>query len=346
MHAPHTRPDNAMTNTWSVRPRLRSVAVLGTGSAVPTRVLSNVDLEGMVDTSDEWIVSRTGIRERRVVDGQATSDLALAAAKRALLAAEVDAAAVEMIVVATVTPDEVCPPVACRVQAGLGAHRAAGFDLSAACSGFVNALMTGHRLVAAGAFANCLVIGADVMSSITDYRQREMCVLFGDAAGAVFLGEPRDGGAILDHIVGIDGTGADTIRVPAGGSRRPASAATVAGREHFLQMNGKEVFKFAVQKLPEVVAELLARNGLGIADLALLVPHQANLRILEAGCKRLGLPLDRVMIDVDRYGNTASGSVPLALDEAARAGRIRRGDLVALVSFGGGLSWAGSLLRW
>jgi 3-oxoacyl-[acyl-carrier-protein] synthase-3 len=210
----------------------------------------------------------------------------------------------------------------------------------------MNALMTGHRLVASGAFANCLVIGADVMSAITDYEQRETCVLFGDAAGAVFLGEPRDGGAILDHVVGIDGSGADTIIVPAGGSRRPATSRTVAGREHFLQMNGKEVFKFAAQKMPEIVEELLARNGVGIDDLALLVPHQANLRILEAGSKRLGLPLERVMINVDRYGNTASGSIPLALDEAARSGRIRRGDLVCLVSFGGGLSWAGTLIRW
>jgi 3-oxoacyl-[acyl-carrier-protein] synthase-3 len=320
--------------------------VLGTGSRVPARTLTNADLEGMVDTTDEWIVTRTGIRERRVVDGQATSDLAIAAGRKALRDAEVKAEQVELILVATVTPDECCPPVSCRVQSALGASRAAGFDIAAACSGFMNALMTGHRLVASGAFANCLVIGADVMSAITDYEQRETCVLFGDAAGAVFLGEPRDGGAILDHVVGIDGSGADTIIVPAGGSRRPATSRTVAGREHFLQMNGKEVFKFAAQKMPEIVEELLARNGVGIDDLALLVPHQANLRILEAGSKRLGLPLERVMINVDRYGNTASGSIPLALDEAARSGRIRRGDLVCLVSFGGGLSWAGTLIRW
>jgi 3-oxoacyl-[acyl-carrier-protein] synthase-3 len=332
---------------WSrARPRLREVAVLGTGSRVPARTLTNAELEGMVDTSDEWIVTRTGIRERRVVDGQATSDLAIAAGRKALRDAEVTAAQVALILVATVTPDECCPPVSCRVQTGIGASRAAGFDIAAACSGFMNALMTGHRLVASGAFANCLVIGADVMSSITDYEQRDTCVLFGDAAGAVFLGEPRDGGAILDHVVGIDGSGADTIIVPAGGSRRPASAETVAAREHFLQMNGKEVFKFAAQKMPEIVEELLARNGLGIDDLTLLVPHQANLRILEAGSKRLGLPLERVMINVDRYGNTASGSIPLALDEAARSGRIRRGDLVCLASFGGGLSWAGTLIRW
>ncbi|MBL8728992.1 MAG: ketoacyl-ACP synthase III [Planctomycetes bacterium] len=332
---------------WTISPpRLRPVAVLGTGSGVPPRTLTNADLEGMVDTTDEWIVTRTGIRERRLVDGQATSDLAIAAAEQALLAAGVEADQVELILVATVTPDECCPPVACRVQAALGAHRAAGFDLSAACSGFMNALMTGHRLVGAGAFANCLVIGADTMSALTDYERRDMCVLFGDAAGATYLGEPRDGGEILDQLVGIDGRGAEMIMAPAGGSRRPATLETVARREHFLQMNGKEVFKFAVQKMPEIVETLLGRNGYSIDDLTLLVPHQANLRILEAGAKRLGLPLERVMINVDRYGNTASGSVPLALDEAVRTGRIRRGDLVCLASFGGGLSWAGSLIRW
>jgi 3-oxoacyl-[acyl-carrier-protein] synthase-3 len=191
------------------------------------------------------------------------------------------------------------------VQFALGASNAAGFDLSVACSGFVNAFMTGHRLVAAGAFRNCLVIGADVMSSMTDYTDRESCILFGDAAGAVFLGEPRDGGDILDHIVGLDGRGADLIKTAAGGSRRPASAATVAERAHSLRMSGREVFKFAVQKMPAVVTELLERNGFGIDDLALVVPHQANLRIIEAGAQRLGLPMDRVAVNVDRLGNTA-----------------------------------------
>lgn len=347
MHPLFTAMESTLELAWTMSPpRLRPVAILGTGSNVPPRRLTNADLEQTVDTSDEWIVTRTGIRERRIVDGQATSDLAIAAARGALQAAGVDAGQVELILVATVTPDEVCPPVSCRVQAAIGAERAAGFDLSAACSGFLNALMTGHRLVASGAYANCLVVGADVMSSMTDYQARDMCVLFGDAAGAVFLGEPRDGGVVIDHLLGLDGRGADMILTPAGGSRRPASAATVAGREHFLRMNGKEVFKFAVQKLPEVMQELLARNGLGVDDLAMLVPHQANLRILEAGAKRLGLPMERVMVNVDRYGNTSAGSIPLALDEAVRSGRIRRGDLVGLVSFGGGLSWGGSLIRW
>lgn len=330
---------------WA-QPRLRPVAVLGTGSAVPERRLTNADLERMVDTTDEWIVTRTGIRERRIVAGEAASDLATAAAQRALAAAGVAAAAVELIVVATITPDESCPPTACRVQTAIGAHRAAGFDLSAACSGFLNALMTGHRLVGAGAFANCLVIGVDVMSAITDYGQRDLCVLFGDAAGAVLLGQPRDGALVLDHALGIDGRGADLIVTPAGGSRQPASAATVAARAHFLHMNGREVFKFAVQKFPDVMQELLARNGCRVDDLALLVPHQANLRILEAGAKRLGLPMERVAVNVDRYGNTSSASIPLAFDEAVRSGRLHRGDLVGMVSFGGGLSWAGSLLRW
>lgn len=334
-------------SAWNLTsPRLRPVAVLGTGSGLPARTLTNADLERMVDTTDEWIVTRTGIRERRLVDGEATSDLALRAAQQALRAAGVGADKVELVLVATVTPDEPCPPVACRVQAALGAERATAFDVGAACSGFLYALMTGHRLVASGAFANCLVIGADTMSTMTDYERRDMCVLFGDAAGAVFLGEPRDGGEVLDHVVGTDGRGAEMIITPAGGSRRPATAATVARREHFLQMNGKEVFKFAVQKMPEVVEQVLARNGYSIDDLALLVPHQANLRILEAGAKRLGLPLERVMITIDRFGNTAAGSVPQALDEAVRSGRIRRGDLVCLASFGGGLTWGSTLIRW
>lgn len=340
-------PQISVSTTWSSSsPRLRSVAILSTGSGVPPRVLTNADLEGMVDTTDEWIVTRTGIRERHIVNAQATSDLAIVAAQQALTGAGVLAEHVAMIIVATVTPDESCPPVACRVQAAIGAHHAAGFDVSAACSGFMNALFTGSKLVASGAIANCLVIGADTMSAMTDYKRRDMCVLFGDAAGAVFLGEPRDGGVILDQLLGIDGRGGDMILTPAGGSRRPATHETVERREHFLQMNGKEVFKFAVQKMPAVVNELLIRNGFTIDDLSLLVPHQANLRILETGAARLGLPLDRVMINIDRYGNTAAGSIPLALHEAARDGRINRGDLVCLVSFGGGLSWAGALIRW
>jgi len=305
-----------------------------------------MDLEGMVDTTDEWIVTRTGIRERRVVSGEATSDLATAAARQALVAAGVTAAQVEMIIVATVTPDELCPPVSCRVQAALGAHRAAGFDLSAACSGFLNALFTGEKLVASGTVTNCLVIGADTMSALTDYERRDTCVLFGDAAGAVLLGEPRDGARIVDQLIGIDGRGADMILTPAGGSRRPATHETVERREHFIQMQGKDVFKFAVNKMPELVDVLLTRNGYTIDDLALLVPHQANLRILEAGAKRLGLSDDRVMVNIHRYGNTAAGSVPLALDEAVRAGRIHPADLVCLAAFGGGLSWAGALIRW
>lgn len=327
-------------------PRRRPVAVCGTGAALPSRVLTNADFTRMVPTSDEWIVSRTGIRERRVVDREATSDLAGVAAQKALAAAQMDPAAVELILVATCTPDEPCPPVACRLQAALGAHRAAGFDINAACSGFLNAFATGHQMVAGGAVGNCLVVGADVMSSLTDYTDRETSILFGDGAGAVVLGEPHGGGHILDHVLGLDGRGADLIRAPAGGSRRPASLTTVAEKQHALRMNGREVFKFAVQKMPEIVEQLLARNGLAIGDLDLLVPHQANLRILEAGAKRLGLPMEKVLVNVDRLGNTAAASVPLALDEAARTGRIAAGDLVCMVAFGGGLSWGASLVRW
>jgi 3-oxoacyl-[acyl-carrier-protein] synthase-3 len=326
---------------------LRRVGILGTGSHTPERVLTNQDLERLCDTSDEWIVTRTGMRERRLVAaGETTSDLATAAGRRALDAAGLAAGDVELILVATVTPDHVCPPTACYVQQKLGAPRAAGFDVSAACSGFMNALSTGHHLVAAGAFGNALVIGADVLSSITDYQDRQSCVLFGDAAGAVVLAPDPDGAELLDHVLGIDGSGADLIIMPAGGSAKPASIDTVTRREHYLTLEGRKVFRFAVTRFAEVIDEVLARNGFTVGDLDLIVPHQANLRILEAAAERLGVGMDRLFVNVDRYGNTSSASVPLALDEAVRQGRIHRGDLVCLVAFGGGLTWGASLVRW
>lgn len=325
----------------------RRVGILGTGSHVPDRVLTNGDLERLVDTSDEWIVTRTGMRERRIgAPGQATSDFATEAARRALQCSGVAADDLQLIVVATVTPDHICPPTACLLQHRLGASRAAGFDLSAACSGFVNGLATAHGLLAAGVHDRALVVGADMLSTITDYQDRESCILFGDAAGAVVLGPEPDGGELLDHLTGIDGSGADLIQVPAGGSRRPASTATVLQRQHFLTLQGRKVFRFAVEKMCEVVSEICARNGMEVGDLDLLIPHQANLRILEAAAARLGLAMDRVFVNVDRYGNTSSASVPLALDQAVREGRLRRGYHACLVAFGGGLTWGATLLRW
>ncbi|MEQ8767126.1 MAG: beta-ketoacyl-ACP synthase III [Planctomycetota bacterium] len=326
---------------------LKRVGVLGVGSYAPERILSNEDLERLVDTSDEWIQTRTGMRERRIVaKDQATSDLCYAASKVALERAGLAAEEIGVIIVATVTPDHVCPATACHLQRLLGAKQAAGFDLSVACTGFVNALMTGHSLVASGAFPNALVLGADSLSTITNYEDRESCVLFGDGAGAVVLAPTNEGSQIIDHIVGIDGEGADMIIVPAGGSRRPASHETVDNREHALQLQGRKVFRFAVTKFAEVVPAIVARNGFEIDDLDLIIPHQANLRIIEAGADKLGVSMDKVLVNVDRFGNTSSASIPLAIDEACRTGRLQRGNLVCLVGFGGGLSWGASLLRW
>ncbi|GAB4142276.1 MAG: ketoacyl-ACP synthase III [Planctomycetota bacterium] len=314
---------------------------------IPEGVLTNEDLEKMVRTSDEWIRERTGVRERRVVrPGQAASDLAAAAARQALAAAGLAASDVELIVVATVTPDSACPATACHVQRKLGAARAAGFDVSSACSGFETALLVGHNLVGSGAFENALVIGADVLSAITDYQDRNTCVLFGDGAGAVVLGAEAAERLILDHVTGIDGTGANLIEIPAGGSARPADHGTVDRREHFIRLDGRRVYRFAVGKICEVVTELAERNGIEVGEIDVLVPHQANLRIIEAAAEKLGLPMERVVVNIDRFGNTSSASIPIALDEAARGGRIRRGDLVCTVAFGGGLSWAGTLIEW
>ena len=363
-------PEQAGTRT--LNRGLRQVHVLGTGSCVPDRVLTNHDLEQLVDTSDDWILARTGMRERRLASpGQGTSDLAVEAATHALEQSGLSPADLELILVATVTADNICPPAACRVQMKLGAHRAAGFDINTACSGFMNALFTGHHLVAAGAFENAVVIGADILSSITDYEDRESCVLFGDGAGAFVIGprceatgqgsnssngqpeysQPEFGqsgqpGELLDHVVGIDGTGADLIIVPAGGSLKPASQETVARREHYLSLEGRKVFRFAVKKMAELVELMAARNNITVDDIDLMVPHQANLRIIEAGAQRLGISMDKVFVNVDRFGNTSSASVPMALDEAARTGRLERGQLVCMMAFGGGLSWGATLMRW
>lgn len=326
---------------------VRTVGVLGAGAFVPQRLLCNAELERLVDTSDEWIVARTGVRQRHIVaPGQATSDLAVEAGRRALQRAALDPAELDLILVATATPDQVTPSTACHVQRGLGAARAAGFDLNAACSGFVHALMTGHQLVAGGSFRNALVLGADALSTITDYGDRESCVLFGDGAGALVIGSRPGGGEILDHVVGMDGGGADLIAVAAGGSRLPASHETVEARGHYLHMQGRKVFRFAVAKICELVERMLSRNGLSLEDLDLLVPHQANQRILEAAARTLGLDPARMLVNVERYGNTSNASIPLALEEAAADGRLREGMLVLLVAFGGGLTWGATLLRW
>jgi len=326
-------------------PLLRTTGVLGVGHSVPEQVLTNADFEALVDTSDDWIVSRTGMRERRVVAaGQTTSALAVEAARLALEAAGLEAADLELILVATVTPDSMCPSTASRVQHGLGATRAVGFDVSAACSGFVYALMTGHRLVGSGAYANALVIGAETLSTVTNYEDRDSCVLFGDAAGAVVLGPSQEGSEILDHLLGLDGAGSDLIELPAG--RRSMVPGHETPPAPYLTMHGRKVFRFAVRALCDSVRTLAERNGLAVEDLDLIVPHQANLRILEAAASGLGLPMDRFFVNVERYGNTSSASIPLALSEAQAQGAVKRGDLICLVAFGGGLTWGANLLRW
>jgi len=333
-----------------VRPTARlssPVRVLGLGAYVPAGVLSNADLERMVDTSDEWIRTRTGIGERRVAGrGEATSDLAVQAARQALESAGMQPGDLELILLATATPDSPVPATVCHVQRELGAERATGFDLAAGCTGFVVAVMTAHSMVAAGSFRNALVIGAEKMTSITDYGARETCVLLGDGAGAMLLAVGGEGPELIDHLTGIDGGGSELIQVVAGGSRCPASEQTVGRGEHYLAMRGREVYRFAVSKVPGLVREILERNGLAPRDVDLIVPHQANLRILEAVARELGLGLDRFAINIDRFGNTSSASIPIALEEAHRAGRIARGDRVLLVAFGAGLTWGASLLAW
>lgn len=322
------------------------MALLGVGSHVPERRLTNEDLSKFLDTSDEWIRTRTGIRERRVcTSGERASDLAAAAAFRALRDASVRAEELDAIVLATSTPDQPVPSTAAFVQAKIGAVRAMGFDLSAGCTGFVYALQVGRSLIASGLYRNALVIGVDVLTSVTDYKARETSVLFGDGAGALVLGGGDGIAEIVDVHLGLDGKTADFITVSAGGSANPASADTVERREHYLRMKGRDVFRFAVDALASTTRALLESNGLDLDDLGLLVPHQANQRIVEAAVAQLGVGMERVMSNIDRLGNTGAASLPLALDEALRTGRVRDGAHVVLAGFGAGSTWGGALLR-
>ncbi|MBE3598059.1 MAG: ketoacyl-ACP synthase III [Limnochordaceae bacterium] len=325
----------------------RAVGIWGTGSAVPERVLTNFDLEKMVETSDEWIRTRTGIRERHIADEKtATSDLALLAGRRALEAAGVGPDELDLIVVATVTPDMSFPSTANLVQDRLGARRAAAFDLAAACSGFLYGLDTAAAFVATGRAGYALVVGAECLSKITDYTDRSTCVLFGDAAGAVVLGPVGPGYGLLSSHLGSDGSYGHLLHLPAGGSRRPASAATVAERLHFIKMAGNEVFKIAVRTMGEAAEKALQEAGVSVDRVRWFIPHQANVRIIDAAARRLGIEEDRVVVNIDRYGNTSAASIPLALDETVRAGKVAEGDYLVLAAFGGGLTWGASVLRW
>lgn len=317
------------------------------GTYVPPRVLSNADFEKMVDTTDEWILSRTGIRERHVVDkGVATSDLAAEAAKRALTERGVDANEIEAIVVATVTPDMFFPSTACLVQHKLGIKSTWGFDLSAACSAFVYALQTGAQFVVSGAHKKVLVIGSDVMSSILDYTDRATCILFGDGAGAVILEAAEDGEGLIDFVHEVDGGGGCALYMPGGGSLHPSSHETVDKKMHFVHQDGQAVFKFAVRKMGEACEKLLARNGVKASDIDCFIPHQANQRIIAATAERLGLSPEKVIINIDRYGNTTAGTIPLAMQTAREQGKLKKGDLVLLASVGAGFTVGATLLRW
>jgi len=320
--------------------------IAGTGSYVPERVLTNADLERMVATSGTWIVERTGIRERRIAaPGEACSDLGTKAAERALAAAGVAAADLDLILVATCTGDSPLPSTACLIQQRLGAVRAAACDLSAACCGFVYALAVGDAYVKTG-FRHVLIVGSEVMSMITDWTDRGTCILFGDGAGAVVLSPSEGERGILSSHLHSDGNLWDLICVPGGGSRMPPSEKMLAEGLQYIKMKGNETFKVAVKTLEEAAREALSANHLSVDDLDLYVPHQANVRIIKAVAGRLGLPMEKVVLNMDRYGNTSAASIPLALDEAVREGRLKDGSLVMIEAFGSGLTWASAVIRW
>ena len=321
--------------------------ITGLGTYVPPKVMTNRDFEKIVETSDEWITTRTGIRERHIVEkGVATSDLAAEAAKKALAERGIQASDIEAIVVATVTPDMLFPSTACLVQHKLGMEGAWGFDLSAACSAFIYALQTGAQFIQTGAHKKVLVIGSDVMSSILDYTDRATCILFGDGAGAVILEPCQDSNGLIDFEHEIDGSGACSLYMPAGGSLHPATHETVEQKMHFVHQDGQAVFKFAVRKMAEVCETLLARNNFKPSDIDCFIPHQANQRIIKATADRLGLKPESIIINIDRYGNTTAGTIPLAMQTAREEGRLKKGDLVLLASVGAGFTVGATLLRW
>ena len=333
----------------TVRPVVgRRVKISALGTYAPPQVLTNQDLEKMVDTSDEWIMTRTGIRERHVLaKGLGVSDMCVEAAKKCLAARGIEPREVEAIIVGTVTPDMLFPSTACLVQDKLGAKGAWGFDVSAGCSGFVYALQAGAKLVESGAHARVLVIGADANTRMTDYSDRATCVLFGDGGGAVLL-EPAAEGEIglIDFVHEVDGSGGVSLNLPAGGSLNPPSHETVDKKMHFIHQDGQAVYKFAVRKMAEATLKVLDRNGVSGADLGCFIPHQANKRIITATADRLFMDPERVIINIDRYGNTSAGTIPLAMETAIEQGKLKKGDLVLLAAVGAGFTVGATLLRW
>jgi 3-oxoacyl-[acyl-carrier-protein] synthase-3 len=325
----------------------RRVTITGLGCRVPERVLTNDELAAMVDTSDEWIQTRTGIRERRIAaPDEALSDLGLPAAQDALAAAGVKAADLDAVVVATVTPDMLFPSTGAILADRLGAADAAAYDLSAGCTGFMYGLTQAYALLAGGLADNALVVGGDILSKIVDWTDRGTCVLFGDGAGAVVLEPTGDGGGFLGFELGADGSGGKELYLPAGGSRVPISAEAVARGDNYVKMNGREVFKFATRVLVSSAQKILRECGVSVDDVDVYIPHQANVRIMEHAREKLGIPREKMVVNVDRYGNTSSGSIPLALADAAAGGMIAKGDLVLMTGMGAGLTWGSALIEW
>lgn len=325
---------------------VRRVGIIGVGEYLPKKVLTNADLEKIVETSDEWITTRTGIKERRIAaKEEAVSDLAVKAAQVALKDAGVLAVDLELIIIATITPDMQFPSTACFIQKSLGAKKAACFDISAACAGFVHAIVIAQQFISTGLYKNALVVGVEVLSSITDWQDRNTCVLFGDGAGAAVLAPVKSGG-ILSSYLGSDGTQAELLMLPAGGSRYPTTHETVDKRMHYLKMQGNEVFKLAVNVMADAAQIVLKKAGLECSDIDLVIPHQANIRILLALAKKLNLPEDKVYFNIEKYGNMSSASTATALCQAIREGRIKKGDIVLLDAFGAGLVWAACVIEW
>lgn len=325
----------------------KAVGIIGLGAYVPDKIVTNYDLEKTVDTSDQWIVERTGIKERHIAEeGMTTSDMAARAAEKALKQAGVSAEEIDLIIVATVTPDMLFPSTSCLVQDKIKAVNAAAFDLSAGCSGFVYGLVTGSQFIKAGLYKKVLVIGAETLSRIVDWTDRGTCILFGDGAGAAVISEVASGFGLLGCELGADGSGGEFLKLAAGGSALPACQATLEGKQHFLSMHGNEVFRFATKIMGEAANRALEAAGLTSEDVDCFVPHQANIRIIQSSAKRLKLPMDKVFVNVEKYGNTSAASIPIALVEAQREGRIKDKDIVVLVGFGAGLTWASCALKW
>ena len=325
----------------------KAVGIIGIGSYVPARAVTNKDMEAIVETSDEWISERTGIKCRHfVADDEHTSDIATRAAERALKDANLTADDIDLIVVATATPDMLFPSTACLVQHNLNASKAAAYDLSAGCSGFMYSIATASQFIKTGLYKYVLVIGAETLSRLMDFTDRNTCVLFGDGAGAVVLGEVPEGYGILGVHLGSDGGGGPLLSLPAGGTRIPATEESVKNRLHYIHMEGNEVFKFAVKIMGEAAFKALEQAGMQATDVDWLIPHQANIRIIQSAAKRLKMPMEKVVVNVDRYGNTSSASIPIALEEAIHDGRIKSGQTVVMVGFGAGLTWASTVIRW